>query len=96
MAVFVFVSTVLRSCLVEVHWEITHIWHTSFIVEIRWCTVVADLMYTRVYNYGRIGVPLLLLCCATVGRGNSGTAVVYLGYTTVALAQNHGSFRGFH
>ena len=42
MAVFVFVTTVLRSCLVDIHWQITHIWRStrSCFVEIRWRIIV--------------------------------------------------------
>ena len=41
-----FVGTVLRSCLVGLHWHITHIWHSSCFVEIRWRTVIAYVIHT--------------------------------------------------
>ena len=43
-AAFVFVSTALHSCIVEIHWRITHTWHSSCFVGIHRRTVVAYLI----------------------------------------------------
>ena len=62
MAIFVLVSTVLRSCLVEIHWQITHIWHSSCFVEIRWRAVIAYLIYTGIQlrqSWGSISTTVL-------------------------------------